>query len=463
MSFYEKVRQLITDNSLLSAKDTVLIALSGGPDSVALLHILTRLKKRLSLNLNAIYINHGLRPRAAAKEELFCTALCQKFEVKLRIVAVDIKALSAGSKKGIEEAARDFRYEQFEKLAAELNCNKIALGHHFDDRVETILFRFLRGTGPAGLKGIPVSRGKIIRPLFNLTKQEILDYLKKQDLKYCIDKSNSKTEFRRNYIRHRLLPEIRAKLNPAVDRGIISLSEIISEEELYLEKIADKAYIKCVTRSPAGKLVLASERFAGYDLWVQRRVIRRCIAKVSKTSLTPSKEVVGRVIEVAAGKKKAVSVPGNLQCQRIGQELYFYPKARLIFQERIEIGSKCKIEVLGATISVKLLKQDNQSLLKKRQSPDVIVDFGKIRPPLLVRNIRTGDRFCPLGLKGSKKVSDYLVDRKVSRPLRDEVPLVVDRKGIIWLAGLEIDERVKIDNTTTERLKIGIRYSRKEN
>ncbi|MCH9024287.1 MAG: tRNA lysidine(34) synthetase TilS [candidate division Zixibacteria bacterium] len=162
---------------------------------------------------------------------------------------------------------------------------------------------------------------------------------------------------------------------------------------------------------------------------------------------------------MAAGKKKAVSVPGNLQCQKIGQELYFYPKARLIFQERIEIGSKCKIEVLGATLSAKLLKQGNQSLLKKRQSPDVIVDFGKIRPPLLVRNLRTGDRFCPLGLKGSKKVSDYLVDRKVSRPLRDEVPVVTDRRGIIWLVGYEIDERVKMDGTTTERLKIGIRYS----
>ncbi|MEE8405007.1 MAG: tRNA lysidine(34) synthetase TilS [candidate division Zixibacteria bacterium] len=459
MSFYEKVRHLISDNSLLSVKDSVLIALSGGPDSVALLHILSRLKKSLRLNLNAIYINHGLRPRAAAKEELFCTALCQKFEVNLRIVAVDIKAISAGSKKGIEEAARDFRYEQFAKLAEELNCNKVALGHHFDDRVETILFRFIRGTGPAGLKGIPVSRGKIIRPLFDLTKQEILDYLKKNNLKYCIDKSNSQTEFRRNYIRNRLLPEIRAKLNPAVDRGIISLSEIISEEGFYLEKIADQAYIRCVTRSPAGKLVLASDRFAGYDLWVQRRVIRRCIANVSKTRLTPSKEVVGRIIEVAAGKKKAVSVPGNLQCQKIAQELYFYPKASLIFQERIEIGSKCKIEVLGATLSAKLLKQGNQSLLKKRQSPNVIVDFGKIRPPLLVRNIRTGDRFCPLGLKGSKKVSDYLVDRKVSRPLRDEVPVVTDRRGIIWLAGYEIDERVKLDSTTTERLKIGIRYA----
>ena len=459
MDIYNKVRQTIIDNSLLSAEDSVLIALSGGPDSVALLHILTRLKNSLRLNLNAIYINHGLRPRAAAKEELFCAALCQKFDVNLRLVAVDIKALATGSKKGIEETARNFRYEQFEKLAAELKCSKVALGHHFDDRVETILFRFLRGTGPAGLKGIPMSRGKIIRPLFDTTKQEIFDYLKKHNLKYCLDKSNSQTEFKRNYIRNRLLPEIRTKLNPAVDRGIISLSEIISEEELYLEKIADKAYKKCVTRSPAGKLILASERFAGYDLWVQRRVIRRCIAEVSKTQLTPSKEVVGRVIEVAAGKKKAVSVPGNLECQRIGQELYLHQKAPLTFLERIEIGSKCKIEVLGATLSAKLLKQGNQSLLKKRQSPDVIVDFGKVRPPLLVRSIRAGDRFCPLGLKGSKKVSDYLVDRKVSRPLRDEVPVVADRRGILWLVGYEIDERVKMDSTTTERLKIGIKYS----
>ena len=426
---------------------------------MALLHILVRLKKSLSLNLNAIYINHGLRPRAAAKEELFCVALCQKFEINFRVVAVDIKAVAAGSRKGIEETARDFRYQQFEKLAAELDCNKVALGHHFDDRVETVLFRFLRGTGPAGLKGIPVSRGKVIRPLFNLTKQEILDYLKKQNLKYCIDKSNRKTEFKRNYIRNRLLPEIRAKLNPAVDKGIISLSEIISEEECYLEKIADKAYLKCVTGTPAGKLVLASDLFAGYDLWVQRRVIRRCISKVSKTSLTPSKEVVGRIIDVAAGNKKAVSVPGNLQCQKIGRELYFYQKARLEFREKIEIGSKCKIEVLGATLSAKLLKQGNQSLLKKRQSQNVIVDFCKVSPPLLVRNIRTGDRFCPLGLRGSKKVSDYLVDRKVSRPLRNELPVVTDRRGIIWLAGYEIDERVKIDNRTTERLKLEIRYA----
>ncbi len=459
MDIYNKAKQTITDNSLLSAKDSVLIALSGGPDSVALFHILTRLKKSLSLSLNAIYINHGLRPRAAAKEEQFCAALCQKFKVNLRVVAVDIKALAAGTKKGIEEAARDFRYEQFEKLAAELNCHKIALGHHFDDRVETILFRFLRGTGPAGLKGMPMSRGKIIRPLYNLTKQEILDYLKKHNLKFCLDKSNNETNFKRNYIRNRLLPEIKTKLNPAVDRGIISLSEIISEEDFYLEKVADKAYIKCVTTTPAGKLVLASDCFAGYDLWVQRRVIRRCIAKVSKTQLTPSKDVVGRVIEVAAGKKKAVSVPGNLECQKIGQKLYFYQKAPLTFQERIEIGSKCKIEVLGATLSARLLKQDNQSLLKKRQSLNVIVDFGKVRPPLLVRNIRTGDRFCPLGLKGSKKVSDYLVDRKVSRPLRDEVPVVADRRGILWLVGYEIDERVKMDGTTTERLKIGIKYS----
>ncbi len=459
MSFFKIVKDTITDNSLLSANDSVLIALSGGPDSVALLHILTRLKQSLRLNLNAIYINHGLRPRSAAKEELFCSTLCQKFSINCLIVSADIKAISAELKKSIEESARDFRYEQFEKSAAELDCNKVALGHHYDDRVETILFRFLRGTGPAGLKGIPIARGKIIRPLFNLTKQEILDYLKKQKLKYCTDKSNSNTEFKRNYIRNRLLPEIRSKLNPAADKSIISLSEIISEEELFLEKIADKAFRNCVTTSPAGKLVLASDRFAGYDLWAQRRVIRRCIANASKTWLTPSREVVGRVIEVAAGKKKAVSVPGNLQCERIGQELYFYQKSRLKFEERIEIGSKCKIEELGATLSAKLLKKQNLSLTKKRRSPNVIVDFGKVRPPLLVRSIRAGDRFCPLGLRGSKKISDYLVDRKVKRPLRDEVPVVADRKGIIWLVGHEIDERVKIDHRTTERLEIGIRYS----
>ncbi len=173
-----KVKKTIAEHDLIKQGDSILVAFSGGPDSVVLLSVLCKLRRSMKLQVHAVYINHSLRPRAAAKEEAFCRRLCKRLKVELTIKRADIPSVARRTKRGIEETARDVRYCIYNELADSMGCTKIALGHHADDNVETILFRILRGTGRAGLLGIPIKRGRIIRPLLHSTKKEILDHLK---------------------------------------------------------------------------------------------------------------------------------------------------------------------------------------------------------------------------------------------------------------------------------------------
>ncbi len=454
MNLLEKVSQTIKSNRLLDSEDRVLVALSGGPDSVALLHLLAKLKNELKLKIFAVYINHQIRPRSAKKEEKFCGALCTRLDVGFQIISENIPKLSRKVRKGIEETGRDFRYEQFDRLASELNCNKIALGHHLDDRVETVLFRIFRGTGRTGLQGIPIRRGKYIRPLFDVSKNEILKYLRQNKIKYFVDHSNAQVEYTRNFIRHRLLPLIRIKINANVDNSIRNLIDTISEEEKFLESNVERANAACVSFTSAGKLIIDLKKFSAYDLWIQRRLLRRCIVKASGSETFPDKETIDKILAIATGEQKAASVSHQIQCHRINHELYIYKRRQYRYSRALTIGSITLLNEIGLEFRTSVSAGDQNCIERDRKSSKVIVDFDKLSPPLLVRSIRNGDKFQPLGLPGNKKIGDYLTDRKVPVILRDEIPVVIDAQGIIWLAGYEIDERVKIDPGTKKVFRI---------
>jgi len=454
MEFPEKIKRTIQENDLVKRNDSVLVALSGGPDSVALLHSLAKLRNHFKLKLSAVYINHQIRPAAAKKEELFCRKVCRKLNVNYVTVSENIPKLANRLGKSVEETARDFRYEVFEKLAKKRKCNKVALGHHLEDQVETVLFRIFRGTGPGGLKGIPVKRGIYVRPLYNVTKAEILEFLKENKLKYFLDQTNKKSDYTRNYIRNILLPSVREKINRNADAAILKLVETIAVDEEFLESVTDSAYRECVSYTRAGKLVVAIKSFNDYHLSIKRRLLRRCIVKASGNHTTPDKETIAQVLAVIRERAKAVSIPIGIQCWRKNGEL-FLVKKRLPGKIRKvlrfgqtnygELGS-FKLEK-SAVVRIKDLKRERKSL-------KVIVDFDRLSLPLLARNIKNGDRFNPLGLGGGKKIGDYLTDRKVNALIRDEIPVVADQKGIIWLVGFEIDERVKIGRSTKRALNI---------
>jgi tRNA(Ile)-lysidine synthase len=458
MDLLKQVAEFVSRKELLSNGDAVLVGLSGGPDSVALLHLLTRLRRSYSLKLYAVYVNHGLRQKQALNEEKFCAEVCRRWHVGFHVIRADIPAVARKRKVGFEEAARDFRYEQFEKLADELGCARIAVGHQADDQVETVLFRIIRGTGRSGLVGIPAMRGKIIRPLLEVRRVDILSYLNRRRISYCRDSSNADLEYRRNYLRHKLIPEIRKRLNPKVDRAIVDLAKLMAEEEEFLAGMARRVYRRIVKSTPGGKLMLDLQIYLGYPLWLRRRVLRSALAELTDNRLSPEKEVIDRIDALAQKQTGSVTVGGGAQVEIARQQVILRGPARTVRPLEIRADNRwVRYNEPGIEFRAHAGVRRSKKIVKKKRAPQVILDLAKLTLPLWVRPVRPGDRFVPLGMTGQKKVGDYLTDRKVPVTRRDEAAVVCDRKGIIWLVGFEIADRVRIQDDTTEVMKIEYR------
>ncbi|MBU0982286.1 MAG: tRNA lysidine(34) synthetase TilS [candidate division Zixibacteria bacterium] len=421
---------------------------------MALLHILTRLRRSLHLTVSAVYINHQLRPRAAAREEKFCATLCRDLHVDLEIVREDIPGRARRLKTGVEETARNFRYQVFDELADRLNCNRIALGHHADDQVETVLFRLFRGTGMTGLQGIPARRGRIVRPLIDATKEDIFAYLKKHKLGFCEDRSNRDLVYSRNFIRHKLLPQVRRHLNEQADRAVLNLAATIGDENAYLKEKADKAFARTARVTPGGKIELDLRSFVGYDTWLRRRLLRRCIKAAWQSDLGPSRDVVDRLLAACLTKAAGLSLPGKLRATVIENRLVVSGNRRLAFKHRFVPGEVLEMVCPALRFRSAEGPRAKVRVMRKARSPRVVLNLDELTPPFCVRSIRPGDRFRPLGMDGRKKIGDYLTDRKVPSILRDEIPVLCDADGIVWLVGFEIDERARVLPTTRKVLSV---------
>ena len=452
MDILPEVRDTIARHGLLESGDTVLIALSGGPDSVTLLHVFHRLRRSFRLTLHAVYVNHGIRPRAARREEAFCAALCDRFRVPLQVVRENVPALARAAGRGLEEAAREFRYRTFEQLADRLGCTRIALGHHRDDRVETILLHLFRGAGMAGLRGMPPRRGRIVRPLFDVTRADIESYLERYRLDFCTDATNRDLRYRRNFIRHRLLPLLRERINPRVDRALIDLADIVAEEDAALARMADRTLRRCSATTPGGKIILELSLYARLDRWLRRRLWRAILSLVGGRAESPAREVIDRLDRLCLESGRAVSVPGGIRAVRSGSRVIVHPATRLRYESELPDRGRLVLDRPAVQFRVRTAERSAVIIPLQRRAGRVVMDRNKLAFPLVVRNIRPGDRFRPLGASGSRKVGDYLTDRKLPAVLRDEVPVVCDRQGIVWLVGYEIADRVKVDHTTTEVL-----------
>ena len=412
------------------------------------------MQRSLRLCLGAVYVNHQIRKKAAREEEAFCRALCEKLKVEFQLVREDIPARAKRDRQGIEEAAREFRYAVFERLADEHHYNKIVVGHHADDQVETILFRLFRGTGPEGLLGMPIQRGRIIRPLLDLTRAEILNHLKRHRIKWCEDKSNRSLRYRRNFIRHKLLPELREALNPAVERAILNLAETLGEEEAFLEAAVDRAARKCLSTTPSGKFCLALGKFRPYAVGLRRRLLRRCLKETWQGN-APDKGVLVRLDRLAENDSGALTLPRQTRAEIVGDRLFIFRSAPPTVRETLKPGERIRLEWPPVDISARVRDRQAVALVKRPRAKRVVIDWDRVEPPLTLRSIRPGDRFRPLGMKGSKKVGDYLTDCKTPRPLRDEILILCDRQGPIWLLGFEIADRVKVVAATRKVLSVG--------
>jgi len=455
MTLRSIVRDTIEVHSLIDPGQSVLVALSGGPDSVALLHLLISLRDDLNLRLGAVHVNHRIRKREAQRDEKFCEALCEKLEIDLTIATEDIPARAKRLKQGIEETGREFRYDFFSFLADEDDYDRIALGHHADDQVETILFRLLRGSGRTGLLGMPVRRDQIVRPLLEVPKTDLLEYLKSHDLDYCLDSSNANLDYRRNYLRQKLLPMIREEINPAVDRALLSLRERLADEEAYFERQAARSGKRLVSRTPGGKIELARSGWSRYDNALRRRVLRHLLADLAGGDW-PDRESLERLDDFCLKPGKRISLPQGIDATALPDRIVLHRRAKLTFAEPVPVETVSSLRCPALQIVVREVPKGRAGPVKSEDRFRVQLDASRVEPPLVIRSVKPGDRFRPLGLKGVKKVGNFLTDRKLPPVYRDEIPVLCDRKGIIWLVGCEIADRVKRTSRTKRVLSIDV-------
>jgi tRNA(Ile)-lysidine synthase len=450
-----RVDKTIADYSLAGRGDKVLVGFSGGPDSVALLHILSRLSRKLGIRLGAAYLNHLLRPRAAKKEARFCADFCSRLSVSFYYEEADVHVLAEKEKAGIEEIARRHRYRVLTALARDKGYNKVAVGHHRDDRVETILFNLFRGSGRQGIIGMPPKRQNIIRPLFDINREEIMEYLQVNNLAYMIDRSNLSRRFTRNRIRHKLIPLIRKEIADQAAENIIRFSDIMAGEEKFLYQKSHRLYRKVTSKTPGGKIRLDLTEFMGYDLWLKRRLAMQLLDEVGLWDAEYADVERALALAGRTGDSR-LSVRKDLTAEKAGECLYLYHQGRRVKTCKTAVPGVFHLKHPRLWISFEYVDCYRVERVIESQGKVAYIDSDKLDGKLYVAGLKQGIRFHPYGRPGSKKAGDFLTDRKYPRPLRDELAVLYDGRGIVWLVGLEIDERVKVDKQTIKTVKLEV-------
>lgn len=463
MDLIKKTRETITKHAMLSSGDHVLIGLSGGPDSVCLAVVLGRLRDEFNLNLSAVYINHCLRPEEIEKEISFCRRFCEERSITFYERTVNVRKHAEEAGANVQESARDLRYKMYEDVAAETGAVKIALGHNADDQAETVLMRLIRGSGRRGLTGIPPVRGGIIRPLIELERQNIEEFLAgvkcevhgHSGKSYIIDTSNFKEEYLRNWIRRSLLEEVR-KRNPAVVHDICRTAGIIREEDEYLELQVTKTLMRMISRKSDSHIELFAGPLETLEKPLLRRVLRRAIDAtmgLRGISFTHVEDIIKLIRYGKAGDR--IHLPKNIRVVREYSLLKITAEAVVSIVER-EIQPPCEVNineinsVLKASIEYRTEKD-----VDCRES--IVMDADALSFPLKVRARADGDFFYPFGFGKKKKLHDFFVDEKVPRDVRGRIPVVLSGDDIVWVAGYRADDRFKVTGKTERILKLEIK------
>ncbi len=446
---------------MLADRDHILIGLSGGPDSVSLTLILDELRAEYNLTLSALYIDHGLRPGETEKEESFCRELCESRGINFYTRAVDVRS-AAGAGTNIQQAARQLRYKAYDEDLHEIKASKIALGHNADDQAETVMMRLLRGSGRKGLSGIPPVRGNIIRPLIEIERREIEDFLvsysptpqlPNSSTSYLIDSSNLKDDYLRNWIRLNFMAELKTK-NPALVHDICNTADIFREEDAYLEIIVTKTLMRLISRKSDYSIQLFLTPLAATEKPILRRVLRRAIDAVKGLrgiSYVHIEDIIHLIQKGKAGDR--LNLPKGIRVVREYSLLKITTEKPELLSEH-ELSPPGEIVLRESGISLKASFEEGGESGKDVSS--VLLDAGNMTFPLKVRARAAGDYFYPLGFGKKKKLQDFFVDEKVPRDRRDVTPIVVSGNDIIWIAGYRADERFKVTEGTESILKLSI-------
>lgn len=474
--------------------DRWLLAVSGGADSMALMHIVASLRDQGSLKLQYIHIahlNHQLRGNESDADAAFVAEQAKKLSLEVTNGTADINNLPRASGESIETAARRYRYEFLAETAAENHCNKIALAHHANDNVETILQRIIRGTGVRGLAGIPAVRKLnvedtaetpilIVRPMLNLRRKQIEEFMRKGQLPYRVDSSNlSKTPFR-NRVRHDLIPMLASEYNPKVFEAIERLSYTATWVAEILSCDAKADYLDILQEHQGDRVVLDAQKLHEKPMIQQTEIIHHALSALHiPLRRIGYKHIAAVLRRIAKNNQQTwqIQLPGSvivsldstqlaIEIDTTSRELDIVPLCQitLTLQGSTTLpegyvgwnavdNTKKPITTIAAQ-SEQINSVELANLRSKHEHYQESLDAEQITGALLLRTRQRGDRFRPLGAPGFKTIGDFFTDQKVPEQLRDRIPLLCDDQGVVWVIGMRIAERVKVTKTTKNALKL---------
>jgi tRNA(Ile)-lysidine synthase len=447
---------------LFRSGDRVLVAVSGGPDSVALLHLLMRLRPVLKLDLGVAHYDHGLRGEDSRGDAGFVADLARGLGLPVHLGRGDIRALAQTEKISLQMAARKLRLQFLRDTCRGQAYTRLALGHTADDQVELFWLRLFRGAGLEGLKGMwPATPQGLVRPLLAVGKAPLLAWLEQEGLSYRHDVSNLSRSYLRNRVRLDLLPHLSQLYNPRLAQTIWRTQALLQEDERLLARETAGAWDRVAQKLGADCFALDLDRFFRLEPALQRRVLRLGVAGLG-ADLTLTAPQVGALMALAQGEKSGglIALGENVRVARAGRALHLMKALPDPPREPIPLPAGPGEVESAPGWRWQVSRRPHQPADPWPPPETAWLNPEKVSLPLTARGWRPGDRFWPQGAPGPKKLQDFLVDAKIPRWLRPHLPLVASADEIVWVAGLRVAEPVKLLPASRERLEITVTPAR---
>lgn len=456
-----KLNAVIKEKGLLKKGEKVLVGVSGGVDSLALLDALHRLSQKEGWQVFAAHLDHQFRGKESEEDAHYVQEFCAVRGIRCRAEARNVPQWIEENQANPQEAARQIRFSFFHDVADHWSIPKLALAHHANDQAETILMRVLRGTGIEGIAGIPVSRQDgsltIIRPFLSFAKKELEEYCRFSGITPRTDSSNFKKSYHRNFLRLEVIPWLEKEVNPSVQEALNQLGMIAREENDYLEQISGEMLERIMKSKQENKIVIKGKLFLTFHLALQRRMIKLIFSYLVKEQGNFGFVHIDSILEWMRQGRNAsrLELPQGIDVRKEYDEITFLTRQTQeetvdTYCYNMEIPGSTYIKEINAWINAKVIAE--KDLIQPDSKHIAVFDLAQIQGELTIRTRKPGDRIIPLGMEGSKKVKDILIDHKIPRRLREEVPIIADSEGILWLPGIKRSNRALVSPDTQQQL-----------
>ncbi|MPY91282.1 MAG: tRNA lysidine(34) synthetase TilS [Luteitalea sp.] len=463
------VRSVIREHGLLGPGDRVLVGLSGGPDSVALTHVLRRVAPELDATLSALaHVHHGLRGQEADEDEAFCRRLAVGLGLPILVEHADVRRAAAARRVSIERAAHDLRHACLERARVEAQASVIALGHTRDDQAETFLLRLFRGAGSRGLGGMYPRVGHVVRPLLDITRAQVLHYLSAHGLEFREDTSNRDLTFARNRIRHVVLPQLVREIGPHLPRILARDAALARDDEAWLIRSATEAALEIVLyRESEASAALHLPALRTLSPALQRRIMWLTLQRIAPGRFMGWTHTSAAVALANSPRAHATLALPGVHATRQGEVLTLQAApadtdrepakrrqstspGRQTFRYELSVPGKAEVREAGLLITAQVEAGGPEWVAQVSNPMEAVLDAKALGRRLVLRSRLPGDRLRPLGFSGTRKLQDLLVDRKVPRAVRDRVPLVAAADGTIaWVVGHAVAEPFRVSPEST--------------